>query len=381
MNVSFRIRRLSCVAAAAALLSGVGLARDAAGQTPTWTLGTLHVGDCKVDVMIEMPRGGDRVGVVVDQTFLQEKVVAAGQKTMTFALVEPLRPGSTVVVRVNGVEANDSDGKPLRVQLGKDASKGGTAEPCEAEAEPDDDSPFDASAFIGKAVDNFAPDNVGAYRNPGAGSSQATKWVFGFNFDYRVFGRSNSQFQVWLEGETMHGVRTADINCAPPDPADKPPVCGDPTPQNVVQQARFILENATSVEAWISPRVEFMTLQLGTDTPARVYGTVNVGFVALRDAPKVFRTHHLGGGFVASEGAFEDSYLEVGWGKNELFGEKGSRFKVAGGLSFSIEKLLPVWAEMGRVFVEMTLDNDFGEDADSVRTFFGIDIDLKGLSQ
>lgn len=368
---------------AAVVCLGLAGARGAAAQTraPIFSLDQLKIGDCKVVVKIENPRSGDDVGVVVDQTRIREQTVGAGGGgTLTFGLIDPLRPGSIVVVRVNGVDALGKDGKPLRLQLGTDA-KSGAVDPCKREAELGDESPFDAGAFFGTVVDNFAPDNVGAYINPEAGSTQKTQWIFGFNFDYRLLGRSDSPVQVWLEGETMHGVRTADVDCAPPDPADKPPVCGDATPQNALTKAKYILENADSLEAWVSPRVEFMTLQFGTDTPAQIYGTVSFGFVALKDAPKVFRTHHVGAGFLTKEGPFEDSYLEAGWGKNELLSDRWNRFKVSGALSFNLDALLPVWKGIGRVFAEMALDNDFGEGADSIRTFFGIDIDLKGLSQ
>ena len=127
MSVSSRTRALSRVAiTVAAVCCGPAVARTAFAQPPPlpppiFSLNLLSVGDCRVVVTIENPRGGDRVGVVADQTLVREQTVVAGGGTLTFGLADPLRPGSTVVVRVNGVEATGKDGKPLRVQIGKDA--------------------------------------------------------------------------------------------------------------------------------------------------------------------------------------------------------------------------------------------------------------------
>jgi hypothetical protein len=265
------------------------------------------------------------------------------------------------------------------VQIGKDAK--GESKPCEAAAEPDDESPFEASAFLGQVLDNFAPDKVANYTFSDPEALQAkSSFIFGFNFSYRLRGRSNDRVQWWVDGETMHGVRTADVDCSPSD--QRPPVCDEPTIQNVTSQARYILKNATSLEVWASPRVDFHMLQGGTDSPAKLYAALNLGFIALDDAPQtgVYRTHHVALGLIADEGSFEDSYLEVGWGKNELFSRDWNRLKIGGLLSFSLERI-PLWRDLGRIFVEMTIDNSLSDGPDSIRTFFGVDIDLKAFSQ
>ena len=385
MRVSSFSRALSRVAiTVAAVCGGLAIPSTAVAQTPTpiFSLNPLSVGDCRIVVRIDNPRGGDRVGVVADQTLVREQTVVAGAGTLTFALVDPLRPGSTVAVRVNGVEATGKDGKPLRVQLGKDAT-GGSVEPCDAEAEVDDESPFLASAFLGQVVDNFAPDEVGNYKSNDPDALKAKgSFIFGFNFSYRLRGRSDDRVQWWVDGETMHGVRTADVDCEPEDPDQRPPVCDEPNAGNLTGQAKFILKNATSLEVWASPRVDFHVLQGGTDSPAKLYATLKLGFMALDDAAQdgVYSSHHVGLGLAADAGPFDSSYLELGWGKNELFSHDWDRLKIEGLLSFSLDRI-PVWRELGRIFVQMTIDNSLGSGPDSVRTFFGVDIDLKGFSQ
>jgi hypothetical protein len=298
---------------------------------------------------------------------------------LTFGLSDPLRAGTVVRVRVNGSESINTGA--VAALTGKVADNPGARVPgqCEPEATPDDESPFLASAFIGEVIDNFAPDKVGNYKNPDQASQPKGGFIFGFDFDYRLRGRSDSRVQFWVEGETMHGVRTADVDCTV-EAAKRAPVCDEPTAANLASRARYILKNATSLEVWASPRVEFHTLQGGTDSPAKLYAAVSLGFIALDDAPQVYRSHHFGMGLAADGGSFDGSYLEVGWGKNELFAKEWNRLKIAGLLSFSVDRL-PLWRDNGRLFVEMTIDNSLSDGPDSIRTFFGVDIDLKKASQ
>jgi hypothetical protein len=353
-----------CVATTAVVLPTAARA-----QAPSLTIKKpLQVGACEVFVQIASPRAGDQVGLVVELTQYREQTVMAGRRELTFVLSEPLRQGFRVRARLNG---NDVPGANEVVAAG-----GGGGGTCEAAAEADE-SAFDANVFLGEVIDNFAPDRVAGYANPEAGSRQKAQFIAGFDFDYRVYGRGNSPVRVWLQGETMHGVRTADVDCRPREGDEVPPVCvRNGVNPNVSDKVRFILENATSVEAFINPRVEFFKLQRDSDSAAWLYVTGNIGFIALRDAPKVFRTMHLGLGLLADEGNFAGSFFEVGWGKNELFATTWNRLKVDGLLSFSLERL-PLVRDNGRLFVEMTVDNDLHDGPDSVRTFFGVDIDLK----
>ena len=40
-----------------------------------------------------------------------------------------------------------------------------------------------------------------------------------------------------------------------------------------------------------------------------------------------------------------------------------------------------LWRARGRLFVQMTIDTSLGDGPDSIRSFFGVDIDLKKASQ
>ena len=357
-----------CIRAAmcAVLAAWILCPSPAHAQTTGLSIRPLRVGDCQVVVQVTNPRPGDQVGLVVELTETREQTLVAGRTELTFALGEPLRQGFRVRTRLNGVA-----GAELVVPAGGSEPQG----QCVAPAGADEESTFDASVFLGMVIDNFAPDKVANYINPEAGSAQKSQWITGFDFDYRVYGRSSDRVRVWIQGETMHGVRTADIDCKPKnDPNEIPPVCRNNAA--VQDRVRFILENASSVEAWVRPRVEFLKVQKDSDSPAWLYATANVGFLALKDAPKVFRTMHVGVGLLAYDGNFAQSFVEAGWGKNELFATTWNRLKIDGLLSFSLERL-PLVRDNGRLFVEMTVDNDLHDGPDSIRTFFGVDIDLK----
>jgi len=373
-------RRARACARAIAIAASVwicGAVNAFAQPAPVFSLEPLNVGDCRVVVKVVTPRGGDQVGIVVDQTLIREQTVIAGGGTLAFQLSEPLRAGAVVRVRLNGSNSVNAGAVPALTAKVADRPGAGAVAACEAESEFEDESPFSASVFFGGVVDTFAPDKVGNYQNPSAGGRK-TQEIFGVDFDYRVLGRSDSRLQFWINGETSHGVRSADIDCHPPDPNDTPPVCGkDLKPTDFPERARYILEHATSLEAYVSPRLEFHTLQAGTDSSANLYVSSRIGFLSLEDAPDVFTSIHFALGLLANEGNYAGSYIEAGWGKNELFTKRWNRLKVDGLLSFSLERI-PGLGGLGRFFVQMVIDNDLKDEGpDSVRTYFGFDVDLK----
>lgn len=235
---------------------------------------------------------------------------------------------------------------------------------------------FFASAYLGNLVDTFAPDSIGDYQNPEAGG-QKTRHTFGISFDARLAGSDDDQVQFWVFAETLHGVRSADLNCDVPDDA-KPALCKKDGPR--ADKAKYILEHATSLEAYISPRLEFLTLQTQSNSPIRVYVTGRLGFIALSGSETVYKNLELGGGFLLDgQGPFAGSYLDLGWGRNELFQQAGwKRFKVDGTLVFSLEKI-PT-QEATSFFIRMRLDNDVrGNAADAIQTMYGLSWDIGSI--
>ena len=326
----------------------------------------MFAGDCEVIVELDPPRAGDHIGVSIDLQLFPEQRVAAGSKQLVFA-APALRLDSAVRLIRNGQTIQD-----VRVgNLPPNTSPRGLCAGESADNEPQ--VSFDVSAYLGTVVDTFAPDSIGNYKNPGGETEQKMRDIFGINFDIRLWGRDDSPRQFWIYGETLHGVRTADIDCTE-DPA---PVC-DSADVTFAERARYIIKHATSLEAYINPRLEFATLQAGTTTPMRLYVTGRFGFISLEDAPSVFKTTWAGLGLLAEgDSKFVGSYVEVGVGQNELFsGSRWNRLKVDGLLSFGLQRI-PLVGDAMRGFVQMAIDNDLrAGGADSVQTLFGVDFDV-----
>src|SRR5215468_8559412 len=85
------------------------------------------------------------------------------------------------------------------------------------------------TAYAGLAVDSFAAANLKRYLNPQESGEQHLRGVGGFDFAYRI-GEPNSNAKshransLWLYGETIHGVRSSDVDC---QENENLPVCKD----------------------------------------------------------------------------------------------------------------------------------------------------------
>jgi hypothetical protein len=237
---------------------------------------------------------------------------------------------------------------------------------------------FTAIAYYGRAFDTFAPDALGDYP-PGTATTTKNRALFGVDFDYRLVGQDSGAWRLWLGGETLHGVRSADISCVT-EAEQASALCKAQawvTP-NGLQYATKILTQQTSLEAYVTPRLEFRRLQAGSSTPTWLYATTRLGFIALTSAPRVYKSFHAGVGLRVDGGPFEGTQLEAGWGNNELFsGPSWRRLKIDGLLTFSLDGV-PLVRDRARFFVEMFIDNDLrGTSADSIQTFLGFDFDIR----
>jgi hypothetical protein len=252
-------------------------------------------------------------------------------------------------------------------------------------ARGDGREPFRASGYLGFAFDNFAPSEVGNYENPGEGGASRQRFIGGVNFEFRG-GDPERQVQFWLAGETLHGVRSADVDCR--NREQRPPVC-ETLSANPSESFLYILEHASTMEAYIAPRLELFTLQKETSFPSKFYIGARFGVMMMNDSPQAFDAFHVGAGLLALSRAFDGSYLEVGWGKTDAFvapprQTKWRRLKIDGLLSFPIAKAFTDRAEVlekaPRVFIQLYSDFDpFGAAADSMQTFIGLEFDLDAL--
>lgn len=230
---------------------------------------------------------------------------------------------------------------------------------------------FEATAYAGLSIDTFSADELQHYLNPEASGIQKERFVAGFDFAYRlVAGRR----PLWIYGETVHGARSADVDCKTDQNA---PVCEPFTDvESLPERTIYILRNASSLEAFTGARWEVADVNAGTGYDAKVYLKAQAGFLAVEGAAAdVIDIHHLAVGLLETAGNFSGSYLEAGWGKTDLYSShQNRRLKVDGYLTFQIGGLDGV-----RPFVQMTVDADAGSGADSIQSYMGLALSLDRL--
>jgi hypothetical protein len=244
---------------------------------------------------------------------------------------------------------------------------------------------FDSSFYLGLAIDTFAGSDTLKYLNPTATGKIQERAIGGFDFEYRLLGdktpmvsETDPHRSLWVYGETVHGARSADINCT-----DHPdlPVCqqsvGGTT--NPGQQLYYILRNATSLEGYMGLRYEFKELQKDSADPARLYFKAQAGFLSVAGAPgSALDMHHLAFGAIATKGRFQDSYLEAGWGRSDTFATaRRKRVKVDGYLQWKLPSTLGNMGFAG--FAQLFVDTDLGRGSDAIQSYIGINYDLDKL--
>src|SRR5688572_16393268 len=72
---------------------------------------------------------------------------------------------------------------------------------------------FEASLYLGLGIDTFAAAEDREYLNRGDANRKQERAIGGFNFAYRLLGNKRKTSQVWLFGETVHGIRSVEAGC------------------------------------------------------------------------------------------------------------------------------------------------------------------------
>jgi hypothetical protein len=140
-----------------------------------------------------------------------------------------------------------------------------------------------------------------------------------------------------------------------------------------------MLRNATSLEAFMGMRYEFLTLQTNSKSRANLYLKGQAGFLTVaRNGQDVVDLHEYGVGLVATTGPFTGSHLEIGRGRSDIFREhRRSRTKFDG---FATWKMggAETWHGI-QPFIQIIVDGDLGFGADSVQSYFGLQFDVRKL--
>jgi hypothetical protein len=249
---------------------------------------------------------------------------------------------------------------------------------------------FQGSGYLGLAIDSFAAHDLTKYLNPrDSGTIRSDRSVFGIDFAYRLAGdggkekptdpakRSQRLNNFWIYGETVHGVRSADIDCKV---TPNLPSCQDSLRAfgtNIPQNALYILRNATSLEGHAGFRYEFLGLQQQGSSPANLYFNAKAGFLNVAGlGGDLANLSQIGLGAIVTKGSFVDSYLEAGVGRSDLYlVNPNRRLKI----NAYLQKTLPVGNDAMSFFVQMLVDSDMGKSSDSVQTYVGVNFDLGKL--
>ncbi len=225
--------------------------------------------------------------------------------------------------------------------------------------------------FVGLAIDSFAAGSVGDYLNEEASGDVKERATAGFTFGYRLKGdpahAGGRDRQLWLYGLAIHGVRSTDVDCRA---TPSVPVC---TPfstelQNPEERGLYILRTATTLEGHAGLRWEFKTLQTGDANAARAYVSGQLGFVSVAGAGSdIADVHQLAVGAIVTRGAFEHSFFEIGYGRNDLMLRNPTRrLKANAHVEHAMGKRSGFY-----VFAHIAVDVDGGSGSDSIQSYFG----------
>jgi hypothetical protein len=249
-----------------------------------------------------------------------------------------------------------------------------------------EESDFQVYPYLGLAIDNFAASDTSDYLNPGESGESKTRETFGIAFQYRLFdngwpeSRKNADLAstqrkqvehfngITIYGQTTHGVRSTDVDC---EANPEVPLCVPFGPEVIAAQndptkrALYILRNASSLEATVGLRYEFLSLR---NRDASVYTSVQYGLVAVQDDDDdVADVNHVAIGARIRVGRYRDSFVELAKGKNDLFSDHpNDRTKIIARLVTRPEKLKTL------VFAHIVADVDGSDGADSVQTYLGV---------
>ena len=243
----------------------------------------------------------------------------------------------------------------------------------------DDRKDLSVSVFTGFSIDSFAAKDLHDYLNPDASGDVQEQLVAGFNFQYRLTGTTDNRPKLWLYGESVHGVRSGDVDCAVDANSE---ICQNLDFQTPATGSGLsslaIFRKSTSFEGLTGLRYEFA--RLGSDeNPSQLYIKAQLGFLTVAGAGGDVRDiHHAALGLVLTRGVLKHSYFEIGRGVNDVFADGKARYKLDALLSFN---KVDDNRESNAIspFAQIVIDFDGGDGADSIQSYFGFDLDIAAV--
>jgi hypothetical protein len=257
--------------------------------------------------------------------------------------------------------------------FGSTAAAQAPAASAQAPAAPTGRDDFEVGVFTGFSIDSFAAKELRKYLNKSDSGGVSEQLILGLDFAYRLAGDRDSQQQVWLYGESVHGARSGDVDCKDEDNQETE-LCKVARFESPTPDAQFaIFRKATTLEGFMGVRAELFNLRQRSTAPSRFYLKGQLGFLTTADnGGDIIDLHHMAAGLMLTGGTFEGSYFEAGYGRNDLFQQHRWRAKIDGFLSIAPQGM----DSRARPFVQIVIDPDFGSAPDSIQIFAGLDIDI-----
>jgi hypothetical protein len=241
-------------------------------------------------------------------------------------------------------------------------------------AEPDPREDFEATFRVGASIDSFAGGEIKKYFGYASAGPQ-TGFVAGVDFAKRLTSGTRTP-QLWLFGATAHGQRTSEVDCSSTQALS---LCSGFSPATAAGGFLAILRNASSLEAFGGLRLEFLKITPTGSHAASLYAKTQMGFITVAGNGGDIVDDHvkLALGLIMTNGGFRSSYFEAGWGRSDLFfTQRGRRLKFDGCVQWrSVSNKVPF-----HPFLRMTVDADMGPGSDSIRSYYGIAMDIRELT-
>jgi hypothetical protein len=239
----------------------------------------------------------------------------------------------------------------------------------------DEREPFDAHLYVGDSVSSFSASEVKRFENPADTNEVRQGFVAGLDFDYRLKRWSDAR-NLWIFGETVHGLRSVEVDCRK-NPDAAPCVSGGLSGTS----ALFVIRNSRSLEAYLGFQLDLARVNPDTEHEGRIFLRAQGGFMTVARSGADFVDNHFAGlGVTLVTGRFRGSYLDGGWGRTDLyFIHRDDRLKIDGYLTWAPGKGLRRPRRCLRGFAEFYVDTDVGRGSDTALVYFGVELDVDDL--
>ena len=247
----------------------------------------------------------------------------------------------------------------------------------------DEREPLDAHLYVGDSVSSFSASEVKRFENPGDTNEVRQGFVAGLDFDYRLKRWSDAR-NLWIYGETVHGLRSVEVDCQK-NPDAAPCVSGGLSGTS----ALFVIRNSRSLEAYLGFQLDLAGVNRDTDHEGRIFFRAQGGFMTVAHSGADFVDNHFAGlGVALVTGKFRGSYLDAGWGRTDLYLiHRDDRLKIDGYLTWDLERTKASGSPKSprrsrrwlKGFAEFYVDTDVGRGSDTALVYFGVELDVDDL--